>query len=978
MSLESISKNDFLFFQNDILKDIKEIKSTLENKIAQVNQGLILKITEQDSIISKLTENINEVLAKYASSKHDNQRIEELLKMRATINDSISDCKTQINLVNRSLNSAISKYDTIIIDNLNLPGIVGYSCKYKNFKEFFEFINTEIKAFNLFKSQQAAIMKKYREDLKNFEKKEETDILETINKTNKYCDTKFKEYEKILEDKFNTTQDLVLATRIENSQNAMKLIEKTKELEEYHDKLKEIKKEIYEDNEKQLEKFKKEVENNNKIFTKNENDFQVLKQRFTQLSQFIKDIRFQRNIKHEKYENMAKKIDFNRNQKFKDDYDMNLYNEIAKDVIAYINNNNEEEKNKPEVERRKGRTASVMINKFNKDLINNSIFKKLRNSTRPSIDFTNKIDIKESLKTKKRNSVVLRKPEFINNKIKLAESPKTIKKEKKILKNNNNANFKTNNENIKKEKEKEIISFSKSKEEKSSSSSSSSSSKSSSLYSSCSYSSKKNNSKNKEEKKSERENVKKQEYKSINIQNENKEVNTKKANINDNQIKAIKEEYGNRARLMSLDYMASNRFRYGQSNKEVTLFNAFDNKNNNTPKIIEKPKIVSTKKINLKAKNFYFSNKNLYLKTENNLNLKNQDNDLTLNPNTNTIIKTNANAFYPNIKLNSEKKSNKKILLFHTNKKGININLNMNMNKKNINKKEDNIDISKISFQIEKTKNLNINNDIKKETPKQIIHEIVEIKFNKKEGVKKYGKDDLMIQEGDKFNIERIIINKADILKEYKEIIKLRKENLKENQKSDNIKINDNNSVNSVNSGNSSSIMEREFEKEQNKINFKIIKEKINKMNLDNKELNSKINVLEGKYTPVIGQMNDIVHILSLIYNTIKKEKTNQTFTIIHTTTNNINNNQNIGNSKQKNIFKDIFKEDNNKKVNKLNNSYKKKNLNRNNDINHKIINEEDNNIENDNFDQLSKDELNILLRKIEPFLIKKFSKKKE
>jgi hypothetical protein len=48
--------------------------------------------------------------------------------------------------------------------------------------------------------------------------------------------------------------------------------------------------------------------------------------------------------------------------------------------------------------------------------------------------------------------------------------------------------------------------------------------------------------------------------------------------------------------------------------------------------------------------------------------------------------------------------------------------------------------------------------------------------------------------------------------------------------------------------------MEREFEKEQNKINFKIIKEKINKMNLDNKELNSKINVLEGKYTPVIGQ----------------------------------------------------------------------------------------------------------------------------
>ena len=45
---------------------------------------------------------------------------------------------------------------------------------------------------------------------------------------------------------------------------------------------------------------------------------------------------------------MANNIDFNKIQKYKDDYDMSLYNEITKDIMAYLNNEkgNEEQKNK--------------------------------------------------------------------------------------------------------------------------------------------------------------------------------------------------------------------------------------------------------------------------------------------------------------------------------------------------------------------------------------------------------------------------------------------------------------------------------------------------------------------------------------------------------------------------------------------------------------------------------------------------------
>ena len=189
--MENVSKNDFLFFQNDILKDIKALESTMNSKISQINQTIISKINEHESKITRLTDNINELLSIYASSKHDNEKIEQLLSMKRTINDSLLDCKTQINLVNRCMNNAISKYDTIIVDNLSLPGIVGMNCKFKNLRTYLEFIYSELKANNLFKEQQLLNAKKYKEKLENLIKKEEAELLEVTNKTNKICQVKF-------------------------------------------------------------------------------------------------------------------------------------------------------------------------------------------------------------------------------------------------------------------------------------------------------------------------------------------------------------------------------------------------------------------------------------------------------------------------------------------------------------------------------------------------------------------------------------------------------------------------------------------------------------------------------------------------------------------------------------------------------------------------------------------------------------------
>ena len=412
MSIENISKNDFLFFQNDMLKDIKSLETTMNKKISLINQTMLASSKEHESKISKLSENINELISKFAQHTQGVEHIEQLIKWKGTINDSLIDNKTQINLVNRCLNNAISKYDNVIIDNLSLPGIVGVSCKYKNFKDYFEFIHSELKSNNLFKEQQLANNKKYKEDLKNILKKEEAELVEITKKTKILCENKFQEYEKILEEKFNLTQELVQATRIENSKCAMDLIDKTAELQIFYDKLKDIKKEIYECYEKELEKFKKEVDNNTKLFSINQNDFKIFKQRFTELAEFIKDIRFQKNIKQKNFENMAKDLDFSKNQKFKKNYNMDSYDEISKNLNSYLNKGNISPDN-IESKRRRTRTSSVIVNNINKEKIKTSIYQRFRNSSKANIGNVNKIEMnKGTVNRSKRNSMTFRQNEF--------------------------------------------------------------------------------------------------------------------------------------------------------------------------------------------------------------------------------------------------------------------------------------------------------------------------------------------------------------------------------------------------------------------------------------------------------------------------------------------------------------------------------------------------------------------------------------
>ena len=329
---KNITHNDMRFFQNDLLNDLKKLELQLNGRVASINQVLLTKMGEYDSKFSKVFENISGLISQIAERKFDNDRIEELLKMRNKFADQIIESQSRISIIDKSLENALFKYDKIILDNLNVPGLIGVGSKYKNCASYFKYIDNELKLTQKFKEDLTARLSAFHEKVDVQLKKSEGDISQIFHNVNHICDVRFEKIFRKIEERSVSQENMIAQTRIENSKYANDLITASTDLKIQWDKLENIKNEIYGRFDEELDKYKKIAMTTERNFKKQEEEFNVFKQRFSQLAEYLKD--FKNHSKN--YKEMTKDIDFSKKQKLKDDFDLGKYDEIGQNVKNYI------------------------------------------------------------------------------------------------------------------------------------------------------------------------------------------------------------------------------------------------------------------------------------------------------------------------------------------------------------------------------------------------------------------------------------------------------------------------------------------------------------------------------------------------------------------------------------------------------------------------------------------------------------------
>ena len=462
---ESITNNntkeirkDLLYFKNDLLKEFKTIESNLNEKYSDSINELKLRLKDYDRKFDKVNQQILDLSNIISNDKIIKDKIDKLSQFKEKTNEKIISTEFKLNQTYNELHNAITKYDKLLSDSVLYPGIIGNLCKFKNFHEFIDYTLQQISQLNSFKDKSLFDLKAYKERLENLIESFKSQIENISISLSQFTTKSVSECEYRIMNELNIYDDKLQDVRLENNKYNIELRKKFDSLVIDWEKVLKIKEEIYIKFDSDVEKYKNDNINIIKKFEEYKTEFKLIKDRFTRLSEFIKDVRFRKNIGKEvkkiEFKKISNQIDFSKKQEFiEQPYDKN--NLTYTDENHVIQNFNTGKSIVDEVENMKNMTNYFpqKINSLHQLNENNNKKMILNNKNNDNSSNVNENINNELYENKELNEKLLIKSKShfeIDLEKADEENKKDYNEEEKENNENESKNFKLNQESINK------------------------------------------------------------------------------------------------------------------------------------------------------------------------------------------------------------------------------------------------------------------------------------------------------------------------------------------------------------------------------------------------------------------------------------------------------------------------------------------------------------------------------------------------
>ena len=468
------TKNDYIFFKNEILGDMKKLETKCAEKISQI-KSLIDSQDEKINIKIKDLINSFQLLSTQIEEQNKSTKLEEYIdKIRQKLEDLSTKNQIKINILEKDLNNACFKYDQIFSNNLIVPGLIGVSCPYSNLKQFLEYINQKLKEISFGKEKHIIESKKFKEKMVDINAQNKAQFEVIQNKLNTIFTNVCKECDSICKERMNILEKRIESLRLENGQYAFELKQKKEDFLVEWDKLNKIEKNLTNKYQEEWEKYNEIVNKLNNKFEKNKEEFYIIKKKFTEFSEFIKDVRFRKNmsemnasekiVERKQYRLISNKIDFSKRKRIKSILNFENQNEneinendnfLGKNKIHYDNSQNEDKKINIENNNNNRNNINEINNSIN--LINENKID-YKNTDEKEIKYHLNENIHENSENKENRSMheIDNKYRKLNNRINLDNSDISLNNDeininKRINKKTRNRNdlFKNNSSEIK-------------------------------------------------------------------------------------------------------------------------------------------------------------------------------------------------------------------------------------------------------------------------------------------------------------------------------------------------------------------------------------------------------------------------------------------------------------------------------------------------------------------------------------------------
>ena len=421
-----------MHFKEETLRDFKEVQRKISEKYETLDLEMKEKLEAYEKRIVTYENKIMELSNLINTDKTIREKVDNLMEFKEKTDDHLITEKIRLDNFRNDLKSNVERIDQILKDSVIYPGIIGGISKYKTFHDLIDYILTQTSQTLTFREKSILDFKSYKTKLENIISSFNTQINTLLNTTSEFTKTCVKEAEERMKSIYNIFDDRLQDARIENANYAIGLEKATEVLKKELENLYVVKSELYE----KVDKSMAEVKNDNtrvvKLFTGYKKNFHIMQHKFTQLADFIKDVRFRINLKEDvqrrEYAHMSNMINFDKKNQpgFYDGvYSSKL---IKKGLGAQLKDYIEGKITADQLFKRRGDPNNQSHNKtFNND---NMVQNNLTNIKDEETKF-NFIDLfKESLKGKG----------FPENKQKSSHTKEIIKEEEETNTSNNELN----------------------------------------------------------------------------------------------------------------------------------------------------------------------------------------------------------------------------------------------------------------------------------------------------------------------------------------------------------------------------------------------------------------------------------------------------------------------------------------------------------------------------------------------------------
>ena len=272
-------KMDLARFKDEILKDIRSVQLSLDDKYLKADDFLKQRINQFEIKINSFEKKISELSNLIVTDQSIREKVESLNQFKEEMKDIMFKRRAKFNDFETTINNDISRINSILTASVIYPSLIGKSAKFKTFHEFMDYIVQEIAQLVIFKDKSGLDLTPYK---RKIDQTIEAFKLQMSGFSSKeYIDNAAKAIEERIKGMLKVFDDRLQDTRVENSHYSFGIKKKAEEIEKQIETLEKMQKDIM----SSFENHKKD-----ESITINNNDINSIKSRLNKINEVIKEL----------------------------------------------------------------------------------------------------------------------------------------------------------------------------------------------------------------------------------------------------------------------------------------------------------------------------------------------------------------------------------------------------------------------------------------------------------------------------------------------------------------------------------------------------------------------------------------------------------------------------------------------------------------------------------------------------------------